>query len=133
MKIVNALVLSQDKFLTVKRGKEPWKGMYDLPGDHVEESETEIEALKRELKEETGFLIAVDESNYLGTWSIKQDLNEVSIYMAKIVGGHECQQAEEVEEIEWLTLEEFVENLKEQDFPEEGVQILREVIPKVIR
>lgn len=131
MKIVNAFILQNNKLLTVKRGKEPWKGMYGLPGGHMEEGETQIEALKRELKEETNFLIEVRKSDYLGTGSIPNNPNEVILYRAQIIGGKETPQEDEVEEIKWLAYEEFFANLKQHSFPEGGIQILRYYLDQV--
>jgi len=64
--IVNAIILKDDKVLTVKRNQQPWRGMYWLPGGHVENDEENIDALKREIKEELGFDIEVKESDFVG-------------------------------------------------------------------
>lgn len=42
-----------DAVLLVRRGQEPAKGQWSLPGGAVELGETHIEALKREVREET--------------------------------------------------------------------------------
>ncbi len=47
------LVLENDKILLIKRGKEPYKGHWSLPGGSQEIGETLEEAALRELKEET--------------------------------------------------------------------------------
>ena len=44
----------QRKILLIKRGGEPFKGSWAMPGGHVEEGETIANAAKRELEEETG-------------------------------------------------------------------------------
>jgi len=51
---VSALVLKDGKVLLVKRGMEPGKGLWSLPGGLVEVGERLEEAVLRELKEETG-------------------------------------------------------------------------------
>jgi len=48
------LVYQDDKILLIKRGKEPYKGHWSLPGGSQEAGETLEEAARRELKEETG-------------------------------------------------------------------------------
>jgi len=50
---VGALVMKDDKVLLVKRQTEPGKGLWSIPGGLVELGETIIEAVKREVKEET--------------------------------------------------------------------------------
>lgn len=42
------------KLLLVKRGEEPYKGLWALPGGFLRRGETIYQAAKRELKEETG-------------------------------------------------------------------------------
>lgn len=42
------------KILLIKRGEEPFKGMYALPGGFLEKNETAEEAVSRELAEEAG-------------------------------------------------------------------------------
>jgi mutator protein MutT len=51
---VTALVLRKNKLLLVKRAKAPFSGWWDLPGGFIERGETAEQALRRELKEETG-------------------------------------------------------------------------------
>ena len=64
---VRVLSFKEDKVLCIKY-KEHDKDFYDIPGGKIEENETEIEACKRELKEETG-LDALNFS-YIGTVNI---------------------------------------------------------------
>jgi len=51
---VGAVVVRDGKALIIKRGHEPRKGEWSLPGGRVELGESLVEALKREIKEETG-------------------------------------------------------------------------------
>lgn len=52
---VGALIFSQDEVLLVKSHK--WKDKYAIPGGHIELGETMEQALRREIKEETGLEI----------------------------------------------------------------------------
>lgn len=51
---VYGLILNEDKVLLTKKGRGAYTGKYDLPGGKIEFGETQIEALMREIDEETG-------------------------------------------------------------------------------
>lgn len=53
---VLCLILDGNKILLQNRVKEDWKG-YTLPGGHVEPGESFVDAVVREMKEETGLEI----------------------------------------------------------------------------
>ena len=50
---VGAVILDDDRVLLIKRGQEPLKGEWSLPGGAVESGETLAAALAREVREET--------------------------------------------------------------------------------
>lgn len=54
---VLCMIYDEDRILLQNRGKEDWKG-YVLPGGHVEDGESFVDAVIREMKEETGLTIA---------------------------------------------------------------------------
>jgi 8-oxo-dGTP diphosphatase len=51
---VGALILRRDRILMAQRGKEPLKGWWSLPGGALEIGELLADALRREVREETG-------------------------------------------------------------------------------
>ena len=53
---VLCLIHNEDIYLLQDRVKEDWKG-YTLPGGHVEPGESIVDAVVREMKEETGLMI----------------------------------------------------------------------------
>lgn len=53
---VLCLVHNEDSYLLQDRVKEDWKG-YALPGGHIEPGESIVDAVVREMKEETGLTI----------------------------------------------------------------------------
>lgn len=57
-----AFILNQDntKIFLIKRGTEPYKGLWMMPGGHIKIEETAEECLLREVWEETGFDITID-------------------------------------------------------------------------
>lgn len=54
---VGAVVVHEGRVLLVRRGSEPLKGHWTLPGGMLEVGETIVEGVKREIREETGLLV----------------------------------------------------------------------------
>ncbi|MBV9095723.1 MAG: NUDIX domain-containing protein [Streptosporangiaceae bacterium] len=48
---------SAGRLLLIKRGHEPGAGLWSLPGGRIKPNETDIEAVQRETKEETGLVV----------------------------------------------------------------------------
>jgi 8-oxo-dGTP diphosphatase len=51
---VDAIIMNQRSVLLIKRGNEPYKGRWALPGGYMNFDESGEEAVIREVKEETG-------------------------------------------------------------------------------
>ena len=58
---VGAVVLDDGRLLLVRRGREPSRGLWSLPGGRVEPGESEADAVVREVREETGLRVRVGE------------------------------------------------------------------------
>jgi 8-oxo-dGTP diphosphatase len=54
---VGAIIIEGERVLMVERGREPLAGYWSLPGGVLEVGETLEQAVKREVREETGLLI----------------------------------------------------------------------------
>ncbi|MCS7123632.1 MAG: NUDIX hydrolase, partial [Candidatus Aenigmarchaeota archaeon] len=63
----DVIVRNNDKILIVKRGKQPYKGMFCLPGGRHEKGETIEETALREVREEA--CIEIELKEILGVYS----------------------------------------------------------------
>ncbi len=61
---VYGIYFKNDEVLVIKKGRGPYKGLYDLPGGRIEFGEKIEETLRREFEEEVG--IPEVESKFLG-------------------------------------------------------------------
>ncbi len=61
---VYGICMKDDQVLVIKKGRGPYKGLYDLPGGRIEFGEHVEIALKREYEEEIG--VAVTGMTFIG-------------------------------------------------------------------
>ncbi|MEM7739378.1 MAG: NUDIX hydrolase [Pseudomonadota bacterium] len=87
---VGAVVIKGQEVLLIKRGRQPLKGQWSIPGGKVEHGETLHEAIVREVEEETGILC--EPIGLIGAFesmpSSKADKHYVMVdYAARYVSG----------------------------------------------
>jgi mutator protein MutT len=56
---VGAVIVKDDRAIIIKRANEPYKGQWSIPGGRVELGESLADAVRREMREETGLEVAV--------------------------------------------------------------------------
>ena len=76
------------RLLLIRRGHEPGKGQWSIPGGRVEAGESDAEALAREVREETGLVVAV--GRLIG--AVRRPAGAGSVldirdYAASVIGG----------------------------------------------
>jgi 8-oxo-dGTP diphosphatase len=86
---VSGLVVRDGKVLLIRRGKEPFLDHWSLPGGGVEPGETLRDAVKREVREETG--LEVEVGRVAGYREGFEPVHHIIIaFHVDVVGGEMC-------------------------------------------
>ena len=103
---VGAVVFKDDTILLIKRGREPRKGQWSIPGGKIEKGETLEEALIREVWEETA--IDIEPGPLLDVLDLIRDdgVHYVLIdYMAEAIAG-EPKAGDDADAAEFVSFDE---------------------------
>ena len=103
---VLCLIQDGNRILLQNRVKEDWKG-YTLPGGHVEPGESFVEAIIREMKEETGLDIIGPELAGIKQFPIKDGRYVVVLFKAEHFQGEVVSSDEG--EMEWIEYDKLSE------------------------
>lgn len=102
---VGVVVIDSGRILLVKRGREPGKGLWAVPGGKVRGGESMREAARREALEETGLEVEVGDVIWVGE-HISEDHHIVLIdFQAALLGGN-LMAADDADEARWVELAE---------------------------
>ena len=106
---VGAVIVRDDQALVTKRGREPEKGRYDVPGGFLAAGEEALDGLRRELKEELGVEVDVSFADFVQiathTYGDEGDFTLAIGFRARLVSG-EPSADDDVEELRWVTRDE---------------------------
>lgn len=99
------VVDDEGRVLLGRRAVEPDKGLWDLPGGFVDEGEHPLEALRRELMEETS--LDIEPGEFLGVWMDRYGydspaLSTLNLYWTARVLGGDQRPADDVAELQWF-------------------------------
>ncbi len=119
-------VVEEGQILLVRRGRQPNKGMWAVPGGKVDFGETLAEAATREVKEETGILVELDEIVWVGEF-IDFDTHLVLVDFLGAPTGGEIEAGDDAAEVQWVDLEAAFE-LDMPDTMYELLEVLLEMM-----
>jgi ADP-ribose pyrophosphatase YjhB (NUDIX family) len=101
----------QGRVMLARRAHDPFAGMWDIPGGFLGEDEHPLDAVVRELREETG--LEIEPGAFLGCWldvygeggeAARTTLN--LYWLARATGG-EAHPADDVAELAWFAPDEL--------------------------
>jgi 8-oxo-dGTP diphosphatase len=103
---IGAVVVRDDALLMVRRGREPAKDLWSLPGGRVERGEYISDALAREVKEETGLDVTAGE--LVGIFEIVGDGHHYVVldFAADASRSGDPQPGGDAAEVRWVLLKE---------------------------
>lgn len=109
---VDGVIVEKRNVLLIKRGRDPYKGFWALPGGFVEYGETTEDAVKREVKEETGL-----DCDIVALTGVYSDPNRdprghtISVaYLMKVVRG-EVTAGNNARDAFWIDIDELPEKI----------------------
>lgn len=109
---VGVILIRDCQILLVKRGHEPNKGLWSIPGGLIKLGETAEEAAIREVKEETGLEVSIGAVAGIFNVIIKDADSKIKYhyviidYFGEVVGGT-LQPGTDVTDVKWFEFNEL--------------------------
>lgn len=104
MNIIVVYNKDEDKLLMCLRSKEPYKGLYNLVGGHIEEGEEGVESAYRELEEETSISKKDIILTHLMDFEYFMSNIELQVYVGKLNKDKDL--VEEKHKLYWIPLDD---------------------------
>ena len=117
IEVVAAVILEAGEYFATQRGYGEFEGLWEFPGGKIEPGENCDEALKREIQEELGVNIAVDEFLCTTDYDYPSFHLTMHCYLCSIESGnielreHKSARwltAETLDSVEWLPADRAV-------------------------
>jgi ADP-ribose pyrophosphatase YjhB (NUDIX family) len=122
---VGGVIVKDRKALIIKRANDPYKGQWSIPGGRVELGESLVDAVRREMREETslhvdvGPVIEVFERIHREGGRLRYHFVIID-YLCSCTGGDLCA-GDDAEDAVWVTSEE----LEQFDIRSSAVAVIR--------
>ena len=110
---VLCLIQDGNRVLLQNRVKNDWKG-YTLPGGHVEAGESFVDAVVREMKEETG--LSIKNPRIVGIKHFPMENGRYIVLLFKATEFEGTVVSSEEGEMEWISLDDLSEINVVEDF-----------------
>lgn len=112
--IASACINDNNKVLMVQENKEEIKGLWDLPGGKVKSNEDIKQAVIREILEETGYKIELNNILLIQNYVTNKGVLLIIYFKAKLLDNKQLKYREnEIKSVKWFSLEELKNMPKE--------------------
>mgnify|MGYP002761259827 FL=1 len=117
--VVKALITDRGEILIGKKDEEeghPISGEWHILGGHLEHGEEVEEAVKRELKEETGLEVEVHQTVDIMsfTWN-SGEKDSLQIVLHCVADSHDAEPKDDLEEVKWVKPDELAEQVHTEE------------------
>ncbi|WP_051569377.1 NUDIX hydrolase [Alkaliphilus transvaalensis] len=106
--VVGCVICNKNKILMIQQGKNHIRGLWNFPSGKLEKNERIVDAVVREVEEETGYKVEL--SGLIGIYNFFSEANEQIImvcYVGKVKGGNLEHDNEEIIDAKWLSTSEI--------------------------
>jgi 8-oxo-dGTP diphosphatase len=122
---VGAVIVKDGKVLIIKRANDPFKGQWSIPGGRVELGESLAEAVRREMREETGLDVTVGPVLEVFERVERQDDGVryhfvIVDYLCWCIGGALCA-GDDAVDVAWVSVDE----LRHYGVADSGAAVIR--------
>lgn len=125
-KSCGCIIIKDNKVLLVY---EKRRNFWGFPKGHVEEGENELETAAREVKEEVGLDVEIDESKrYVLNYIIRDEIDKTTVlYLAKPKSEEIVMQESEIENVKWCEFEDALELLTFDNWIEMFKKVIEDI------
>ncbi len=104
---IDAVIIKDNQVLLIKRGVEPDKGLWGMPGGYVEWDESPEEAVAREVREETGLIVT--STKLVGVFGspTRHPKQVVTVVYAVAVKDGPIHVGDDAEDAQWFPLDQL--------------------------
>lgn len=104
--IVSGCIIKKDgRYLLVQEKQKKVYGLWNIPAGYVDKGETIEQAALREVKEEAGYQVEIEQK--IGVYQVKTKEPVKHIFKAHIISGQLRIQPEEILDAKWFTYKEI--------------------------
>jgi len=127
--IASCCIEDKGKILMVQQNKEEYKKLWDFPGGKVEENEDIITAAKREVKEETGYSVNIDNILLMQNYITDKGVLLIIYFNASLKDSNvDTYNIKEIRNKRWFSLKE-IKNFSNEMF--RGKQNTKSIIDSI--